>query len=197
LILTNEGLVKKSVKATVKGTASKKPAKSRVVSSSNWRDVLLTTDEAGAAVKMTGERVRQLTKEGWIRKGGPNSYRLGDVIDGILAYREDQAKKIDADSEQSKLAASRRREIDLRIAREQNKLIEITEVIEATDDVFGVFCSELRSLPAATTRDLTVRAEIERVLTATMQRCSEKIESRRTDLHAGRGIVHDDEPDDD
>jgi len=189
LILMDEVLVKKRAKKTTVGKRKKKTVKSARSAVPSWRDVLLTTDEAGAAVKIGGERIRQRTKEGWINKVDHNSYRLGEVIDGELRYREDQLRKAEADTESSRLAASKRRLVDLRIAQEENRLVEAEDVQTLVTEIVGGFVSELRGVPAGATRDHAVREAIEEVLNGAIDRCRARFEKLGADLRSGRGIV--------
>lgn len=160
---------------------------------SAWRALIVSTDDAGAIIKVTGERVRQLTKAGWIRKSGNNAYRIGDVLDGYLAYRDDIERKAAADTPQSRLAASRRREIEQRMAREDGKLIPIEEVQAGITDILGAYRAELSGVAAASTRDLDTRIAIESNLNGAIERCRARFEAMESDLRAGREVVLDGE----
>lgn len=171
--------------------ARKKPDVPDVPASIGWRDIRLTTDEAGAAVKLGGERIRQLTKANWIKRVGFNEYRLGDVIDGVLAYRDDLARQATADSEQARLARVRRGEIEQRMARERGDLVPIEAVTAAHSEIIGAFCAELSGVPAASTRDLAQRAEIEGHLNAAIERCRARLSGAEGDLRTGRDPLVD------
>lgn len=171
----------------------KKPVAPAISQGVAWRDIRLTTDEAGAAVKMTGERVRQLTKANWIKRTGFNEYRLGDVIDGVMAYRDDLATQATADSEQARLAASRRAEIEQRMAREDGRLVPIEAVDAAIDQIVGTFRSELSGVAAASTRDLHLRQAIDENLNAAIERCRKSLRGAEDDLRAGREVLMEDE----
>lgn len=162
---------------------------------SSWRLFELTTDEAGAAIKMGGERVRQLTKAGWIKKAARGRYKLGNVIDGILAYRDDAERRASPSSERTRLEAARARGIELRNAKVANELIQITDVHDAVTDICGMFSSELRSLPAAATRDLKVREDIEAALNGAFERLHARFEKMEEDLRNGRDPLGDEADD--
>lgn len=170
---------------------AKKPVAVVVSAAVGWRDIRMTTDEAGAAVKMTGERIRQLTKANWIKRVGFNEYRLGDVIDGVMAYRDDLASQVTADSEQSRLARVRRAEIEQRMAREDGKMVPIEEVAAGITDILGAYRFELSGVAAASTRDLDVRAAIESNLNGAIERCRGRFEAMEGDLRAGREVKLD------
>jgi hypothetical protein len=157
----------------------------------DWRDIRLTTDEAGAAVKMSGERVRQLTKAGWIKKSGSNAYRIGDVLDGYLAYRDDLEQKAAADTPQARLAATKRQAIEQRMAREDGRLVPIEEVAAGITDILGTYRSELSGVPAASTRDPEVRSAIESNLNGAIERCRARFQAMEGDLRAGREVKLD------
>lgn len=175
---------------------AKKPANPKVSTAPNWRAIVLTTDEAGAAVKIGGERIRQLTKAGWIRKSGQNSYLLGNVIDGFLAYRDDLSAKAAADTEQSRLAKSRRAEIELRIAREKGQLTETAEAVAFVDEALGTLKSEFDGMPARVTRDLEFRNKIEAEIDDAFRRAAERAKQAADVLASGSGAVDADAEDD-
>ncbi len=177
----------------VRGKAAEKQAggaeKQAAPTLSNWRDLTVSTDEAGEIIKKSGERVRQLTKAGFIRKAGRDQYRIGDVLDGYLAYQEDALRRAAADTPATKLAASRRREIELRIARDEGRVVDIEDVQAFVVELFGGVVAEFRGLAAASTRDLAVRKTIEEQLNGTFARCQKRIDQLGADMRAGKGIV--------
>jgi len=171
------------------GSKSKRPAKSGHAKVTDWRALVVSTDDAGSIIKVSGERVRQLTKAGWIKKSGSNAYRIGDVLDGYLAYRDDLEQKAAADTPQARLAATKRRAIEQRMAREDGQLIETDDVFAVVADILGTFRSELAGIPAAATRDLDARLAIEGALNGAIDRCRDRFQQAERDLRAGREVL--------
>lgn len=184
---------KKALKRPKSKPKAKKPEKSAEKRLSDWRSLEVSTDEAGAIIKVSGERVRQLTKGGWIRQHARNTYRIGDVIDGYLAYRDDLERKALADTAQSRLAKRREAEIKQRMDREEGRLVPIEEVQSGVTQIMGALRFELSGVPAASSRDLDVRASIEGHLNAAIERCRAGFEKMEGDLRAGREVVVDGE----
>lgn len=161
--------------------------KSKTTKSVDWRKIELATDEAGAALKLSGERIRQLTKAGYIRKAARGRYRLGDVIAGYVKFRDDAERRAAPSSERSRLDAARARQVELRVAEAENELVPIEAVDEAHAEIIGAFRAELSGVAAQATRDLVVRQQVEAALESAIVRCRERLEG----FAAGRDPLAD------
>lgn len=178
-------MAKRALKAAI-AVSEKDPTNRNLSVPKDWRDIRISTDEAGALVKLGAERIRQLAKASWIKRVGFNEYRIGDVLDGFLAYRDDLAKQSTSDSEQVRLARIRRKEIEQRMARERGELVLIEAVEEAHAEIISILCAELAGVPAASTRDLDLRVAIEGKLNAAIERCRSRLSGAEGDLRACR-----------
>ena len=130
---------------------------------------LLTADMAGRLLMISGERVRQLSKEGWIAKAGHNKFHLVDVVQGYLRFRNDADRRSTKTAADSRVRDARAREIELKNAQREGRLIEVDDAIEVVDKIVGVMLTGLSGLAARATRDLQVRRDIERAINETKQ----------------------------
>ena len=100
----------------------------------------------------------------------------------------------DARASNTKTAAATRvqdaraREIELRMAKDAGTLYAAEDVEAAIADILGTYRSELTGVPAASTRDLTVRATIEKHLNDAIERARASFEKLRDDLRSGREV---------
>lgn len=128
------------------------------------RGALMTAEMAGRLLMKSGERIRQLVREGWIPKHGTGAntrYALVDVVQGYIRFRDDVEKRATKTAAATRISDARAREIELRTAIREGHLIDLDEAIEAVEELMGLLRSELSGLPARCTRDLQVRRTIE------------------------------------
>jgi phage terminase Nu1 subunit (DNA packaging protein) len=89
-----------------------------------------------------------------------------------LMLADNRSSRIEADVNYRRLRA---REVELRIAELEGRLIEITDMEEVIEDFAGMIRSELASLPARLTRDLVLRRTIEQVIDEILGRIADSI----------------------
>lgn len=132
--------------------------------------------------------VRQLERQGRFSKISRDRYDSEAAIRGTLAYLRDEERRSSRSAEAKRVLEARAREIEIRTAKEEGRLIDI-EVIDAiVADILGTYRSELEGVAAAATRDLTVRASIRSALDSAIGRCRRRFEQRCDDLRAGKPV---------
>jgi len=148
----------------------------------------IPTDTAAKLLMVTPEWVRRLTKDGWIRKVAKDQYRIVDAVQGYINYLKDEARKATKSAAASRVQEARAREIELRTAREEGRLWD-AETAEATfAEILGGFRSELGGVAAASTRDLAVRAAIEKHLNEAIERCDARLANAAAGFRAGADV---------
>jgi phage terminase Nu1 subunit (DNA packaging protein) len=162
-------------------TASPKKAKAHPVAANSK----ISTAQAGGLIKVGAERVRQLSKLGWIKKVGRGKYRVVDVVHGYIDFLQDEQRRASKSASASRVQDARARQIELATARDENALIETTEAVEFVDDVIGRLRSGLSGIPARVTRDLDQRRKIETEIDAEFGRASAHFEQEAATLRAG------------
>ncbi|HEV8503706.1 MAG TPA: hypothetical protein VGR63_19195 [Casimicrobiaceae bacterium] len=128
------------------------------------RGSLMTAEMAARLLMKSAERIRQLSREGWIPKHGTGAntrYALVDVVQGYIRFRDDVEKRQTKTAAATRISDARAREIELRTAIREGRLIDLDEALEAVEDLVGLLRSELSGLPARCTRDLQLRRTIE------------------------------------
>jgi phage terminase Nu1 subunit (DNA packaging protein) len=128
------------------------------------RGPLVNTDQAARLIMKGPERIRQLAKEGWIVQTGTKQdrrYRLLDVVQGYIRFRDDEDRRANRSAAHSRITDARSREVELKNAQREGRLIELDEVIAMIDELIGLLRSSLSGLPARVTRDLQFRRTIE------------------------------------
>jgi hypothetical protein len=128
------------------------------------RGPLINTEEAGKLIMKIPDRVRQLAKAGWIAQEGTPSdrrYRLLDVVQGYIRFRDDEDRRTTKIAAHSRITDARSREVELKNAQREGRLIDLEEVLAVIEEIIGMLRSQLSGLPARVTRDLQFRRTIE------------------------------------
>jgi hypothetical protein len=153
------------------------------------RGALMTAEMAGRLLMKTGERIRQLVREGWIPKHGSGAntrYALVDVVQGYIRFRDDVERRQTKTAAATRISDARAREIELRTAIREGRLIDLDEATEAVEDLVGLLRSELSGLPARCTRDLQVRRTIETARNDILDRIADLAAEKARTLAARR-----------
>ncbi len=144
------------------------PADPGLASDANHpRGPLLNTEQAARLIMKGGERVRQLTKQGWITASGPANdkrYRLLDVVQGYIRFRDDEDRRANKTAAHTRITDARSREVELKNAQREGRLIELEEALATVEAMVALFRLEISGLPARVTRDLQFRRTIETAL---------------------------------
>ncbi|WP_245471133.1 hypothetical protein [Bradyrhizobium genosp. SA-3] len=119
------------------------------------------------------ERIRQLSKEGWIEKQGRDQFLLVDVVQGYIRFRNDSDRRAQKSAADSRVRDARAREIELRNAVREGRLIEIDEAMAIVEEMIGLFRAETAGLPARVTRDLQFRKTIETAVNDILERVAD------------------------
>lgn len=151
---------------------------------------IIGTQTAAALLMVTPEWIRRLTVQGWIAKVAKDQYRVQDVVQGYIRFLKDAERRSSKSASHSRVQDARAREIELRVAREESRIVDIEDVNAAVGDIVGAFRSELAGLPASCTRDLEQRRVIEKNLNGAIDRCRDRFEeARRNGWNGGEGAV--------
>lgn len=134
------------------------------------------------------EWVRRLTKDGWIKKLGKDRYRIVDAVHGYIAFSKDDERRQSRSASASRVQEARAREIELRTAKEEGRLVEVSAINFAIADILGTYRSELEGVAAGSTRDLTMRAEIQKRIDEAMDRCRERFEKVQSQMDTGQDV---------
>lgn len=130
---------------------------------------------------LTPRRVQQLCSEGWLPDVGRGEYPIDQCVWGYLKFLKDSERRSSKSAAATKLQSARLREIELRIAVEENRLIDIEDVQAVIGEAFGILRSVMAGVPAASTRDISLRREIEKHLNGAIDKCRERLEEAQRD----------------
>jgi phage terminase Nu1 subunit (DNA packaging protein) len=118
--------------------------------------------QAAQLLMMTTERLRQLAKDGWIEKEQRGRYKTVNLVQGYIRFLRDEDRRSSKSAADVGLKAARQREVEIRTAEREGRLIDRSTATDVVDTIAGKFIAGLSGLPARATRDLVIRREIER-----------------------------------
>ena len=148
------------------------------------REVLLTTAQAGNLLELTPARIGQLIKSGFIEKRGRDQVPLVSAVRGYIRFLKDEERKSSSTASATRIQDARCREIELRIAERESRLVDIVEHQDLFAETFGIVKAGLAGVPARVTRDAAIRQKIEMEIDDVLRRAADCFEHGTADLRA-------------
>lgn len=175
--------------------ASKKSAKKQRPAKAVRKPAAKGTSDAavGKHLDLSRQRVPQLVAEGVFKKTKGGKLDLDECRIAYIRFLRATERRVNQSAETNKFRDARAREIDLRIAREEMKLIDIDDVDALVGEIVGGFRSDLSGVPAACTRDLAMRRLIEMQLNGAIDRCRKRFEEAQRNHWDGSESAVDNE----
>jgi hypothetical protein len=147
-----------------------------------------SANQCGTHLDLSRVRVVQLVDEGHLPRNSDGSFDLDACRIAYIRYLRSEDRRGAKSATASRVQEARAKEIELRTAREEGRLIPLEGAQAAMTDILGTFRYELTGIPAASTRDLKVRAEIEKHLNDAIDRCRQRFEQAGDALRSGREV---------
>jgi hypothetical protein len=156
----------------------------------------VTLEEAGAAMGITAPWVLHLISEGYIERHSLGGVSLIQAQAGYIRWLKDEDRRSSKSAAESGLKAARQREVEVRTAERERRLIDVTEHSDIVDELCGLFIAGLASLPARVTRDVSLRRKVESECDAIRNDIAARAAERARDVGAGRTAADRDAEDD-
>lgn len=146
------------------------------------RDGRRSVHLAGPLIGKSAQWIRRLIAEGFIPKQTDGTVLERDVYLGYIRWLTDEQRRATKVAAESRVRDARAREIELRIAEREGRLIEIVDMEEVLDEYGGMLRAELSGLPARVTRDLVLRRTIEQAIEDILNRVTAAAQQARDRL---------------
>lgn len=144
---------------------------------------IISAPVAAQLLMMTPQRLRQLVGEGYIPKPkAKDKYSLVGCVQGYIRFLKDQERRGQKVQAEGRLKDVRTREVELRIAERENRLIDTEEHEAVLAEILGIINSGLSGFPARITRDMPLRQKIETELDDLLKRAADRCEQRCKEL---------------
>lgn len=138
---------------------------------------LIALDAAGRLLMISVERIRQLSKSGYIDIPKRGHTTIMSAVQGYIRFLKDEERKDSKHAIASRATDARAREIELRIAEKTRSLIPIEDANLALDLVVGEVNRQFTGLAARVTRDVPTRRKIEAAVYEAKREISEALGS--------------------
>lgn len=149
----------------------------------------LPIEVAAQLLKISAERIRQLIKAGYVQRSGHGRVTLVSAVQGYIRSLQDSHERaIAKQPAKNGVAEARQREIEVRTAEREKRLMEVSEHLAAFELFIGMFRTALTALPARVTRDLPLRRTIEKEINGVLIRLAKHCAKVESDLRA-RGFA--------
>lgn len=156
---------------------------------------LITLEVAGRLLMIGPERIRQLSKAGYIVIPKRGFTTIVSAVQGYIRFLKDDARKDTKTAAASRASDARAAEIELRMAERRRELIPQEDAVMAMDLLVGEVNRQLSGLPARVTRDVPLRRKIEAEVNETKGRIAKALESGKFLAATGREATDPDAPD--
>lgn len=150
---------------------------------------LITLDVAARLLMISAERVRQLSKAGYITIPKRGHTTIVSAVQGYIRFLKETAQKETKTAAVSRATDARANEIELRIAERKRELIPLEDAMLAMDLLVGMVNKEFDGQAARITRDMTLRRLIEADVHAAKTRIADALAHGKG--HAQTGVFDD------
>jgi hypothetical protein len=161
--------------------------------------ILLKTEDAAKLIGKSKIWLAKLVKDGFVKPGDKRGqttlYKPADVAQGYARYLTDEQRRSSKSATLSAVQAARAREIEMRIAREEHKLIDVDEALAVLDEIVGGLRADFSGFAASVTRDPVLRSLIEEKIDAIYKRHSDGLEQKAKALRASGAVIEADTED--
>lgn len=147
---------------------------------------MITASQASKLLMVTPQWLRQLAAKDYIPKAVNGQYPLVAAVQGYIRWLKDEDRRSSKVQAESGLKAARQREVELRIAEKEGRVVDMEDVEAFFAFNAATFRAELEGVPASVTRDLKLREAIEQALNGAISRYERRFREAGEALRAGR-----------
>lgn len=147
---------------------------------------MITASQASKLLMVTPQWLRQLAAKDYIPKAVKGQYPLVAAVQGYIRWLKDEERRTSKVQAESGLKAARQREVELRIAEKEGRVVDMEDVEAFFAFNAATFRAELEGVPASVTRDLKLREAIEQALNGAISRYERRFREAGEALRAGR-----------
>lgn len=149
-------------------------------------DALIPAGQMARLLDLSLERLRQLAAEGWFPRAVAGQYPLVATIQGYVKFLRDAERRSARSKPAADLQAARQREIELRIAEREAKLIEAEDVEAEASRIVATYRDCFAKLGRKITRDRVLAASVDQALSSATSRAERRFAEAIAALRAGR-----------
>jgi uncharacterized coiled-coil protein SlyX len=151
---------------------------------------VIRIDQAASLLMISTERVRQLMRAGYIKRGKrAGTVALVAAVQGYIGFLKDEEKRSTKTAADSRVRDARAKEIEIRVAERERTLIPFEDAVAALDVVVSKVRTEVIGIPARMTRDISLRRKIETEVDGSLSRIADALTEATDALASGRDVL--------
>lgn len=151
---------------------------------SNKQHIGVTAAVAAQHVDMSAQRFGRLADEGVFTRLPGGKFDLDACRVAYIRWLRDGRRRLSKSAAASRVQEARAREIEIRTAEREHRLIETDEAIAVVDDVIGRLRAETSGIGARLTRDRELRRAVEKELDDVFSRAADHFVKAASALRA-------------
>ena len=150
----------------------------------------VTATALGEHLGMSRQAVSALEKAGVLRMGKSGLFDEDESRLAYITHLRDGRRDTPRSEADTRAREARARQIELKVAREEGRLIDVEDMEQGFAAAISQFRSELGGVPAAASRDTTIRRAIDRAINDAVARLRDHFAALGQSLRSGgRGDV--------
>jgi hypothetical protein len=154
-----------------------------------------TASEVARHLDVSAQRVGVMVNEGILKRSADGRFDLDACRVAYIRWLRAAPQRHARSGASTRAQELKVQKLELDLAREHGRLIEIEEVEAAVQDILSTYVAELRGVPAAATRDIELRRTVEGKLRDAIERCRSRFDQALAALRRGEPIIEDEAAD--
>lgn len=148
---------------------------------------MIPLEQAAQLLMLTSVRLRQLAKDGWFPAPVKGKVSLVLTVQGYIKFLRDEDRRSSKSATASGLQATRQREIEMRMAREEGELLPLVEALGVIDEYASAVTTSIKNLPARYSRNPAERARLQPLVDEVLTTVADVMQGKAEELRATRG----------
>jgi restriction endonuclease Mrr len=158
----------------------------------NLIEVLVGRETLANLLNLSAGRIAALTAEGVLHQTSRGKWKMIDAVHAYVALIKEERSNKTATASTIRVRDARSAEIEIRIARANRDVVDLSEALSSIDDCTGVFLQTLTSIPARITREQNERRRIEAICDEERARVADRFLQSASALRTGSPIAETD-----
>lgn len=137
---------------------------------------VVSFETAGRFLELGPDRIKKLVQSGHIERYAPGKVTLASAVRGYVKFLKEAIARATKTSADQRVRDARATQIEQQVRKDNRDLIPREDSDAAMDVLTGVIRDEFRGLPARTTRDMTLRRQLEAQVDGSFTRIAQTLQ---------------------
>ncbi len=151
----------------------------------------MTGQAVSDLIGFTPTMLRKLEQQDFVERGEDKLFDPTAAVQGYIRWLKDDARRSSKTESAKRIEALREERLELELAAYKNSLGDLESYELTFVEMFTTLRNEVEAVPAGATRDLALRAKIEKLINGAFDRCRDKFENTLAALRSGGPVLDD------